>query len=36
MDTKKLEPKQGAATTADLLQQKTHVEVVDLKYSAAS
>jgi hypothetical protein len=36
MDTKQLEPKQGAATTADLLQQKPHVEAVDLKSSAAS
>jgi hypothetical protein len=36
MDMKELEPKQGAATTADLLQQKPHVEVIDLKSSAAS
>jgi hypothetical protein len=36
MDMKELEPKKGAATIADLLQQKPHVEVVDLKSSAAS
>jgi len=30
MDTKKSETKQEAATTADLLQQEPHVEVVNL------
>jgi hypothetical protein len=34
MDTKEIEPKQGA--TADLLQQKPHVEVADSKTSAVS
>jgi hypothetical protein len=34
MDTKEIELKQGA--TADLLQQKPHVQVVDSKTSAAS
>jgi len=38
MDTKKSEigTKQEAATTADLLQQEPHVEVVNLKSSVAS
>jgi hypothetical protein len=36
MDMKELEPKQGATTTADLLQQKPHMEVPDLKSSSAS
>ena len=36
MDTKSFEIEQGAAATADLLQQKPHVEVVDLKSSVAS
>jgi len=35
MVTKELEPKQGATTTADLLQQNLHMEVPDLKSSAA-
>jgi hypothetical protein len=30
------EPKQGAADTADLLQQQPHVEVIDIKSSVAS
>jgi len=36
MDPKSFETKQGAATTADLLQQETHVEAVDLMPSVAS
>jgi hypothetical protein len=36
MDTNISEPKQGAAATADLLQQEPHMEVVDIKSSVAS
>jgi len=36
MNMKEMEPKQGASTTADLLQQKPHEEVLDLKPSTAS
>jgi hypothetical protein len=36
MDTNISEPKQGAPATADMLQQETHVEVVDIKSSVAS
>jgi hypothetical protein len=36
MDTNISEPKQGPADTADLLQQQPHVEVIDIKSSAAS
>jgi hypothetical protein len=36
MDTNISEPKQGAAATADLLQQQPHVEVIDIKSSVAS
>jgi hypothetical protein len=38
MDTKifELESEQGASTSADLLQQEPHLEVTDLKPSAAS
>jgi hypothetical protein len=36
MDTKILDTKQGAVTTADLSQHEPHVEVVDLKSSVAS
>jgi hypothetical protein len=36
MDTKILDTKQGAVTTADLSQHETHAEVVDLKSSVAS
>ena len=33
MDTNNSETKQGAALPADLLQQKPHVEIIDLKSS---
>jgi hypothetical protein len=36
MDMNIPEPKQGAADTADLLQQQPYVEVIDIKSSAAS
>jgi hypothetical protein len=36
MDTKILDTKQGAATSADLSQHEPHVEVVDLKSFVAS
>jgi hypothetical protein len=36
MDTRNFETKQGAATTADLPQQKPHEGVADLKSSVAS
>jgi hypothetical protein len=36
MDTSISEIKQGAATSADLLQQKPHVEVTEQKSSVAS
>ena len=36
MDTKNFETEQGAAATADLLQQKPHMEVGDPKSSVAS
>jgi hypothetical protein len=36
MDMKILDTKQGAVSTADLSQHEPHVEVVDLKSSAAS
>jgi hypothetical protein len=36
MDTSISEIKQGAATSADLLQQKSHVEVIEQKSSVAS
>ena len=36
MDAKIFETEQGAAATADLLQQEPYVEVVDLKSSVAS
>jgi hypothetical protein len=36
MDTNISEPKQGAADTADLLQQQPHVEVIHIKSSTAS
>jgi hypothetical protein len=36
MDTNISEPEQGAAATADFLQQQPHVEVVDIKSSVAS
>jgi hypothetical protein len=36
MDTTISETKQGAATSADLLQQEPHVEVIEQKPSAAS
>ena len=35
-DTNNSETKQGAAVPADLLRQKPHVEVIDLKSSAVS
>jgi hypothetical protein len=36
MDTKILDNKRGAATTADLSQHEPHVEVLDLKSYVAS
>ena len=36
IDMNNSETKQGAAVPADLLQQKSHAEVIDLKSSAAS
>jgi hypothetical protein len=36
MDTSIFEIKQGATTSADLLQQKSHVEVIEKKPSVAS
>jgi hypothetical protein len=36
MNTKEMEPKQGASTTADLSKQKPQVEVLESKPSTAS